>query len=482
MSHRSSHTKLIFGIVLGVLVLGLVSFFIFHQNGTYKTITLEPSTLVRTVLVTGEVVPVDEVTLSFTAGGRIETLAVRDGVSVTRGTTLATLDASEVEANIRQATADRTVAEAELAALVGTGDSQGEVAATKQQVLTVLTKAHSVADNQLKTNVDTLFDNPQSGRPQITPAIDDYFARQSIGQERVVIGRLLDTWKQELLTLGVETVDVSHLETAYTNLEQVRAFFRSISQELSDAETTNQVTEARLSEFRSLVTNARTALDAVIDDLVQEQDSLRDVLAQDPVQRARVTSASASIERYSALLKNYTVTAPFAGTVAEVYVTAGEVVAPNQAIVSLVSDGVAELEVFVPEVNIAHVDVGDQAVVTLDAYGSELALGATVTFIDTRATQKNGVVTYRTKLAFNDVPQGVRPGMTATIQIEAVATPDVLLVPQAVVIVTDTGAYVDVLVDGQKERREVVLGMTDTRGGVMVESGLVAGDVVIVGE
>lgn len=482
MSHHMSHTKLIVGITCGVLVLVVVSFFIFNRNGDYKTITLEPSTLVRTVLVTGEVVPVDEVTLSFTTGGRIETLAAQDGARVTRGSTLATLDASEIEANVRQASADRAVAEAELIALAGTTETQGEITATKQQVLTVLNKAHSVADNQLKTNVDTLFENPQSGRPQITPAIDDYFARQTIGQERVVLGRLLDTWKQELLSTTVETVGMIHLTTAYTNLEHVRAFFTSISQELSDAQTTNQVSEARLSEFRSLVAGARTAVDSVLDEVVGEQEALRDVLAQDPVQRARVTSAVASIERYTALLKNYSIVAPFTGTVAEVYVTTGEVVAPNQPIASLVSDGAVELEVFVPEVNIAYLDVGDQATVTLDAYGNDFTLGATVTFIDSRATQKNGIVTYRTKLSFNDLPDAVRAGMTATIQIETVSRPDVLLVPQTAVTVTDIGTYVDILVGGEKERREVMLGMTDTRGGVMVESGLVAGDSVIVGE
>lgn len=482
MSHHLSHHKLITTLVLSVLVLGVFSFFIFNKNDDFKTLLLEPTTLTRTIVATGEVVPVDEVTLSFTTGGRIESLAVSDGDRVSRGAVLASLDAAEVEANVRQATADRAVAEAELKALSGNGAGIGEIDATKQQVVTVLSKAHSVADNQLKTNVDTLFDNPQSGRPQITPAIDDYFARQSIGQERVAIGRLLDSWKVELSDVTVATVDESDLNVAYGNLERVRALFTSISQELSDAETTNQVNEARLSEFRSLVANARAAIDSVLDEVVSSQDALRDVLAQDPIQRARVTSASASIERYSALLKNYSITAPFTGTAAEVYVTRGEVVAPNQAVVALVGDGAAELEVFVPEVNIAYLDVGDQAVVTLDAYGADVALGATVTFIDTRATPKNGIVTYRTKLAFNDVPQGVRPGMTATITIETVSTPGVLMVPQSAVTINDTGTFVEVLVNGEREQREIVLGMTDTRGGVLVESGLSFGDVVIVGE
>jgi len=256
----------------------------------------------------------------------------------------------------------------------------------------------------------------------------------------------------------------------------------NLSDALSDAEPSNQITNADISNYRALVAAARTAIDTSINDVVAMQDALRSVLAENPVQEARVTSAAASIDRYQALLRNLTLTAPFDGTVAEVLVTQGEIVAANQSIASLVSGDAVELEVFVPEVNIAHLDVDDQAVVTLDAYGESLKLGARVTFIDTRATQKNGIVTYRTKLVFNDVPKAVRPGMTATIAIETVVTPDVLIVPQAAVTVEDATSYVDVLVGKESVRREVVLGMADTRGGVLVESGLEVGDVVITGK
>jgi len=482
MSHEVHHYKLITGIVIGVIALILLGFFFFGRSSEYTTITLEPSTLIRTVTVTGEVVPVDEVTLAFTSGGRVVSLPVVDGQQISRGTTIASLDGAEIQANLRQAIADKAVAEAERNALVGTGNTQGETAATKQQVLATIAKALSTADNQVKTNVDTLFDDPQSGRPSVTSAISNYFVRQTLGQDRVQIGKLLASWSSVVNTLTVDTVDSSSLEETYVNLLTVRTYLSNLSDALSDAEPSNQITNADISNYRALVAAARTAIDTSINDVVAMQDALRSVLAENPVQEARVTSAAASIDRYQALLRNLTLTAPFDGTVAEVLVTQGEIVAANQSIASLVSGDAVELEVFVPEVNIAHLDVDDQAVVTLDAYGESLKLGARVTFIDTRATQKNGIVTYRTKLVFNDVPKAVRPGMTATIAIETVVTPDVLIVPQAAVTVEDATSYVDVLVGKESVRREVVLGMADTRGGVLVESGLEVGDVVITGK
>jgi HlyD family secretion protein len=483
MAHEVHHYKLITGIAVGCIVLLLVSIFFFTRNGVPETHTVSEQTLTRIVTVTGTVVPVDEVTLAFTSGGRISSLAVSDGQSVSRGALLAQIDGSEIEANVRQAVADKAVAEAELDALIGTGSAQGEIVATKQQAVTTIKQAFSMADNQVQTNVDALFENPQSGRPAVTPAITNYFVRQSLGQERVAIGRLLEDWEVATEMMNADTLTVQTLEDTYAKVVTVQTYFTNLSRALSDAETTNLVTAADISRFRTLVASARTATDEMLQNLASTQDAVQTVIAENPVQAARVQSASASIERFQALLKNYTITAPFNGTVAEVFVTQGEIVAANQPIASMISGDQVELEVFVPEVNIAYLDVGDGAKVMLDAYGDDVRLGATVSFIDTRATEKNGVVTYRTKLVFNDAPQVVRPGMTATIAIETVTTPNVLVIPRAVVKTQRDGtAQVEVWVNGQRETRNLVLGMTDTQGGVMVESGINAGDLVVVSE
>jgi HlyD family secretion protein len=478
----SKRTKVIVGIAIAVVVLAIASFFFFNNKDTVQTMTVKRDTLVRSVSVTGEVVPVDEVTLAFTAGGRVASLPIVDGQRVTRGAILASLDAGEVQANLRQAIADKAVADAELSALVGSSSTQGKITATKQQALTAITKAFSVADTQVLTNVDALFDDPKTGRPEITRAISNFFARQAIGEERVTIGELLETWGADVASLKVNAVTEKTLATTYQNLLSVRTYLTNISTALSDAEPTNQITEINISTYRSTIATARAAVDGALTDITTAQDALRAVIAENPVQNAKVSSSAASIDRYNALLQNYALTAPFNGVVADVMVTQGEVVAMNQDVVSLVSDGTVELEVFIPEVNIAFINVGDTAKVKLDAFGDTMEFDAAITFVDTKATSKNGIVTYRTKLAFNQVPPEVRPGMTATIVIEAVTTPDVLLIPQASIKTINGVSFVDVLVGDTKERRQVTLGMTDTRGGVTVEAGLVEGDRIITGE
>lgn len=478
----SKRTKVVVGVAIAVVALAISSFFFFNNKSPYQTMVVKRDTLVRSVSVTGEVVPVDEVTLAFTAGGRVASLPIVDGQRVSRGATLASLDAGEVQANLRQAVADRAVAEAQLNALVGSSNTQGKITSTKQAALTSVTKAFSVADTQVLTNVDALFDDPKTGRPEITRAVNDFFARQVIGQERVAIGKMLVEWSTDVTTLKISAVTEKTLNTAYQNLLSVRTYLTNISTALSDAETTNQITEAQISSYRTTVAAARAAIDTALTDISTQQDALRSALAESPVQNAKVTSSEASIDRYNALLRNYSLTAPFNGVVADVMVTQGEVVAMNQAVVSLVSDGTVELEVFVPEVNIAYINVGDTAKIKLDAFGDAVEFEATVTFVDTKATSKNGIVTYRTKLSFNQAPKEVRPGMTATIIIEAIKTPDVLLIPQASIKTINDVSFVDVLVAGAKERRQITLGMTDTRGGVIVETGLVEGDQIITAE
>lgn len=475
----SKQTKIVVGVAVVVVVAAIASFFFFNKQDTYATATVARGELVRSVSVTGEVVPVDEVTLAFTEGGRIASLPIVDGQQVTRGAVVAGLDASAVQANLRQAMADKAVAEAELTALVGSSNAQGKIATTKQRALTAIAKALSVADTQVFTNVDALYDDPKTGRPEITRAISDFFVRQKLGETRVSMGGLFDSWNAEVASLQASGVTEKTLTATYNRLLTVRTYLTDISTALSDAKPTNQVSETQISSFRTTIANARAAIDTSLTDISAMQDELRSVLAENPVQNAKVSSSAASIDRYNALLQNYTLIAPFDGVVADVKVTQGEVVAMNQPVVSLVSDGTVELEVYIPEVNIAYITVGDTASVTLDAFGDSVTFDAAVTFVDTKATPKNGIVTYRTKLAFTGEPKEVRPGMTASIVIKAVTTPDVLIIPQTAVITRGDATYVQVQTTKDIVERQVTLGMTDTRGGVMVESGLQEGDVVI---
>lgn len=482
--------KLIIGIGVGVLVLLAIIISFINGNGDIVTEKAFKGSLIRTIDVTGKVVPTDEVDLAFTSSGKINSIRVKEGDKVFRGQVLASLDASEISASLRQALADKDVAQAELGAIVGTSGISGKEDSVKREALSVAQKALNTSITQVKTNTDSLFENPQSGRPEITTAIKDYFERLAIGQKRVEIGKLLTDWNGESYRLNVSNISQSDLEEVLNNLNQISSYFTQIANALSEAETTSSITEATLSEYRATVTSARSAVDSVISEVVDVKEKLRNVKSDVPVQEAKIVAASANIDKYQAQINDFTIVAPFDGVVVDVPAVSGEIVSSNQNIVSLISDSTVEVEVFIPEVHVKDLTVNDPAKISFDAFGDELILGATVVYIEGRGVVRDGIVTYKTRLQFASVPSDVRAGMTASIEIDALVVENVLMIPRAAVKISDEvmtdpntkKATVKVVDGGDYVEKEITIGRSDSSGHVEVVSGLNEGEEVIVSE
>lgn len=482
--------KLIISVGVGLLVLLAIIISFINGNGDIVTEKSFKGTLVRTIDVTGKVVPTNEVDLAFTSSGKINSIAVKEGDKVFRGQVLASLDSSEVNASLRQALADKNVAQAELGAIVGTGDISGKAESVKREALSVSQKALNTSITQVKTNTDSLFEDPQSGRPEITTAIKDYFERLAIGQKRVEIGKLLTNWNGESYRLTTSNISQADLAEVLDNLNQINSYFTQIANALSDAETTSSITAATLSEYRATITSARSAMDTVIAEVVDVKEKLRNVDSDVPVQEAKIVAASANIDKYQAQINDYTIVAPFDGVVVDVPIVSGEIVSANQNVVSLISDSAVEVEVFIPEVHVKDLTINDSAKIKFDAFGDELILGATVVYIENRGVERDGIVTYKTRLQFASVPNDVRAGMTASIEIDALVVEDVLMIPRAAAKISDEvmtdpntkKAKIKVLEKGDYVEKEVTLGRSDSSGHIEVLSGLNEGEEVVVSE
>ena len=482
--------KFIGGIGAAALVFLVVIIVLLNGNGDIVTEKSFKGTLIRTIDVTGKVVPAEEVDLAFTTSGQINSIRVKEGQRVSKGQVLATLDSAQVDASLRQAFADKNLAQAELASLVGNDGDSGKTESIKREAASTAQKALNVSITQVKTNVDSLFTDPQSGRPEVTISIKDYFARQEIGQQRVSIGRLLNDWSQNNLSITYSNIKESDLEYALNNLNEISKFITKIAKELSQAESNSSVSSATLSEYRAVITSAGSAIDAMISETVSAKEKLRSVNSDLPVQEAKVASASANIEKYQAQRSDYVIVAPFDGVVVDVPAVYGENVSSGQNIVSLISNSDVELEVFIPEVHMKDLSLGDIAKVKFDAFGDEIILGATVIYIEDRGVVRDGIVTYKTRLEFNSLSPDVRAGMTSTIEIDALVVSDVLMIPRSSVkisneIMEDANikkAIVTVLVNGKEEEKEITVGRSDSSGHIEVISGIEEGEEVVVSQ
>lgn len=471
--------------IIGGSALILLVLIILFTNGRKDIVTEEVKmgTLVRTVDLTGKVVPADEVDLGFAVSGRISSVTVVDGQRVTRGQVLATLDSAEVDAGLRQAFAELNVSETQSSSLSGKLETQ------KRDAYNAIQKALNTSITQIKTNTDTLLNDPQTTKAKFKYAIRDYEFQQALVQKRINIGPMLDSWTKEVSTLNTNIVTMEDLQLASKNLNQISDYLRSVATSLSDVQPTATITATTLSEYRTLVTNARTAVDSAIISVSEAQENLRSTGSELPVQQAKITAASATIDKYNAQRNNFVIVAPFDGVVVGVDATVGETISANEPIISLMNNSSVEIEVFVPEIYMKDLDVNDPARITFDALGEDFVVGATVVYVESRGVERNGIVTYKTTLALAVDSPDIKSGMTSIIEIDTMTVENVLMIPKASTqlvdrVITDVNnikAKVKVLNEqGDVEEKEIVIGRNDSAGMVEVVSGLNVGEKVVV--
>ena len=472
-------------IIISATLLGILVATILFLNNRTDIVTEEAKidTLVRTIDVTGKIVPADEVTLGFSAAGRVSSLSVKEGQRVSRGQVIATIDSSEVEAGLRQVVAERNVSETEAGSLSGKLETQ------KRDAYNAIEKALNASITQIKTNTDTLLSDAQTGRAKFKYTIRDFEFQKSLVQKRINVGKTLDTWQTEVSKLNSTNVTVSDLEDSSENLNQISDYLRDVARSLSDVESTLSTPDSDLTEYKNIVISARAAIDSVIASVSTAQENLRSVGSEIPVQQARIVAANASIDKFQAQRSNYEIVAPFDGVVVDVTASVGESVSANQQILVLINNSSVEVEVFIPEIYMRDLEASDPARVKIEALGDDFVVGATVVYVEQRGVVRNGIVTYKTTLALSVDSPDIKTGMTAGVEIDTLVIENVLLIPRASVTISETvtedvnqiNATVKVLGDnGKVVEKEIIVGRNDSKGLVEVVSGLSLGEKVVV--
>lgn len=197
---------------------------------------------------------------------------------------------------------------------------------------------------------------------------------------------------------------------------------------------------------------------------------------------AQVDKALADVQLAQSNLDKTNITAPADGVVAKIFGDAGENVVTNDIFIKMISPK-KRIIANVAEVDIAKIDRNDAVEVTLDAFSPDDIFIAKIDDIDPSETLVQGVVYYQIRAFFNEEPAGVKPGMTANLEILANEKKDVLVVPTRAIKYSDEGKYVEV--PGPKKNGEVTLEKrfikTGLEGDLFTEitEGLAQGDAII---
>jgi len=191
--------------------------------------------------------------------------------------------------------------------------------------------------------------------------------------------------------------------------------------------------------------------------------------------------AELSLESAELNLEKAEIVAPFDGMVSDISITEGEemsTAALATPAISLVDTSDIEMRGFIDEIDIAIVQLGQEAKILLDALPDEEVKGS-VAFISPVGTILAGVVSYDTTITLENPVEELRDGMSATAEVIIERRDDVLLIPNRTIRGTTENPKVVVLVDGQQEEREITLGLSDWIN-TEVLSGLEEGEEVVI--
>lgn len=278
---------------------------------------------------------------------------------------------------------------------------------------------------------------------------------------------------QAELALRRAEYDLKQIEDPESDLVRIKkSAVKSAEEALDEAEDTgDDVAIAR----------AKTQLKQAEYELEQLEKPDPDDVA---IKRMAVESAARALEDARDQLEKATLIAPFAGVVTDVPVKEGETVAGATlarptVVVYLLDPTQIELKIFVDEIDIPKVKLGQKAIITVDALPG-LKLQGEVTYIASLATVRSGIVLYEVSLIIKP-PQDIelKAGMTATADIVIDKRDNVLLIPNLAIKGSPQKPTVMVLVGEQPQERAVTLGISD---GLRTEviSGLQAGEAVAV--
>ncbi|MBN1991264.1 MAG: efflux RND transporter periplasmic adaptor subunit [Anaerolineae bacterium] len=383
---------------------------------------------------TGNLAAKDEVKIMPGASGRVETVLVEVGDQVQSGAPLVTLERDLYVIQLRQAQAALTTAKLQLAKMkMGARPEEIAVAeAALQLARAALDDVATISDNERTTAAANL----ASAQAALRLAQAEYDKIAWAGN----VGMMPQALALEQATVAYETALAAY------NLQTTPG-------------------DAQLAPLMAQVVQAELAVTLA-------KQPFRDIDFE--IAGVGIEQAEAAVELANLQLDETTIEAPFAGIIAELYITEGSSIGP-QAPVALEVSNEVELAVGVEESRIAQVAQGQSAALQVAAYPGQ-NFPAVVSSIAPVADKNSH--TFEVKITPLDEEGRLRSGMFANLSILIDERQNTLLVPLDAVTEVNGQDAVYVIKGNVAELRPVTLGLTSD-GYVEILSGLAAGETVV---
>ncbi len=510
-------TRYIIGLLIILIAGGL--WYRNYQNKTkapsYETVAVLKENLIQTVDATGRVESENALGLRFEMPGTIEKMYAREGKTVRVGEELASVRLAELNAAVAQAEAnlnqklagatdeDRKYYAAALNSAKASLDqskidavnSQNDTIVIIQSSMPKLDDSLTQADNILGVDNTTINADFKIYLGVQSPAVfgqavTDYnLAKKAKVDAKAKIFDLAlngNNVKPAISLMDNSFITMNRLLSDVSDLLKASVANGSFTPAVIDAKkTTIETTRNVLFTQYSLYVNQIQSMTDAENTINLKQAAYDQALANyegkiNPPRTVDLAPLRAALAQAVANRDKAIIHAPINGLITKVNKKIGETVSVADSIIEILVP-YYEVKVDIPETDISKIFIGNNVVITLDAFGDEVKFVGKILNIEPGSTEVQDVVYYKVTVSLDDSGKPVKPGMTANVSISAAQKDNALSIPlRSVKTRSDGSKYVRILQNNKLVEKIVTLGLKANEGKVEVLAGLDVGDEVIV--
>ena len=470
-----------------VLILIVIGGYFTYQNLTkgknavrYVTAAVEKGTVVVSVSGSGQVSASNQVDIKSKASGNVVNLEVTDGQDVKAGKLIAQLDQTDAQKAVRDAEISLQTAKISLEqAKNSENDLENTLKKTYEDGFNTVGKTLSDSADIMNNLHDILFSDTIAGSNQWNLDVFLSYAEPS------------DQNRSNSIESG-NNIYYNSYHKAKDSYEKNFADYKPVSRSSDQAtikslidetyETTSFISEAiknthnlvQLYKDKKLQSNS--TINSNINTYLTNLDSYRDKINTDlinllttkntiennaGIDPLNIQSKEFAVEQSEnklsdakEALSDYSIYAPFDGTISKVNIEKGDSVSAGTAIATLITNQkIAEISL--NEVDAAKVKIGQKATLTFDAL-PDLSITGKVSELDIIGTVSQGVVSYNVKIVLDTQDENVKPGMSVTADIITDIKQDVLVVSNNAIKSQGNSKYVELVENSDNKKQQLL--------------------------
>lgn len=436
----------------------------------------------------GTVEAKDQARIQTEAGGRVTSVSVELGQSLSAGQVIAQLENAAQYASLLQAEGSYEAAKAAAAqSEVSVADAENALTAANNNARNTYRNSFTAANNAMLTTVDQFYSDTQNSTFGVKIVANGQAASLTAARKQLTAD--LSVWQTNISTLNISSDASVLLDEAESVVNKVLSQVDAFIELTSTADLDDELNGQSVRSYTASLISLRTTLNGTINSIDSARTSINS--AEEAVRRAQIGSTqSADVSAANAQIKqalgalraaeaayNKTIIrTPIAGTLNELSLKAGDYVGIGAPVALVANNNALEITTYVGERDVERIAIGQtvmiegniEGVISAIAPGVDQTTKKTEVKIGTESDQlKTGdtvTVSFTEDDSIAEISSEVRLPLTA-VKFTAsngsiFVVEDNHLVAKPVELGTISGSYV-VITEGMNNTTEFVV---DARG------------------